>query len=747
METSLVKIAIRNQALFLKGVEKPKKHELLHPTTLQLLANCKKLGYGFSEDLLQTLNQVSPKTKLNILEVLKDITGVKKNWTPLVKGWDIPTQESYSDHLITFFNIFNGVKKGTTLPCQHIIPRNTFPLERYNGCPYCGTPFEISEIKYYGQGNKLTILDLWTETEMKAYFCELLSSKIVLDATQIDSLVILLSHYMVPEGLEILVKETTMLAIRAYVEKGKSAQAGRWFKNPNDILRYLWYDKTGFLQIIKPRTIIERSKQNASHLNPILDKGKQAKTGTKQSLKLKYTRAEGRRVATWMNELDISAQAACEIMHPKRSMWIRFIRALRLVEYSKKKGFAKLAEILDKFHREDYVVYQSRINAYRMKQDADKTFALLKKRPGLFARSLFSNMLWFGQEQTLAAFREVLEEIPSRLLLTLNMYAETYFDPTLERSVKPLGGTQKRIPANQLLTLYPQEELSSMKANIEDLCLEAMFQRFEKVETENESLFIEESLYRIPIAIGDRSENIQDMPSAIMGTRFPVEGSKVRLFMQWGEGLKAQHLDMDLSCKVAFQDKMEYCSYSRLVSTGCKHSGDIQRIPNKVGTAEYIELDLDTLTNHGAQYVSFTCNAYSAGSITPNLVVGWMNSKHHMRISEKTGVAYDPSCVQHQVRIGQGLGKGLLFGVLDVLAREIVWLEMNFGGQVVQNLDLKTVKTLLAKLDSKLTIGKVLELKALAQNLELLEKPTEADEVYDLAWAANTAEVMNTLVI
>ena len=77
-----------------------------------------------------------------------------------------------------------------------------------------------------------------------------------------------------------------------------------------------------------------------------------------------------------------------------------------------------------------------------------------------------------------------------------------------------------------------------------------------------------------------------------MGTRFPVEGDTVRLFMQWGAGLSAQHLDMDLSCSVAYETRQEFCSYSQLTIAGCQHSGDIRSIPEKVGTAEYIDLNL-----------------------------------------------------------------------------------------------------------------------------------------------------------
>jgi hypothetical protein len=257
-------------------------------------------------------------------------------------------------------------------------------------------------------------------------------------------------------------------------------------------------------------------------------------------------------------------------------------------------------------------------------------------------------------------------------------------------------------------------------------------------------MHIDPALFKLPVAIGDRSDTVQDLPAALMGTRFGVEGDGVRLFMQWGVGLPAQHIDMDLSCTIAYATKTEHCSFSQLVATGCKHSGDVQYIPDQVGTAEYIELDLNALQQAQAQYVTFTCNAYTSGSLSPNMTVGWMSSQYPMRIAA-SGVAYDPSCVQHQVRVTQGLSKGLVFGVLDVAQREIIWLEMAFQGQLVQNLKLANVQILLRKLESKLTIGQLLTVKAQAQYLELVET-LEADEVYTAAWAQNTAAVTQLLV-
>lgn len=741
MKRDLLKVSIRKNAIVIPQDWIVNDGESnINETTSSLLANCSKLGFTFSEELLKKVNGISPKAKLELFDLLKEIKGVNKNWTPLVKQWNVPTGESVVDHIITWFaNVFQ-TSKGTKLPCGHVIPDNTFPIERYNGCPFCGTPFEFDKLDYTSGVNKLKTLELWTEVDLKKYLTSLLESPVALDATQIDDLNILLKHFSFPAGVEVKMKETLMVVIDVLIEQDHAQLASQFFKTPNDILRYLWYKHTGFLQIIEPKTISKRMKKNAMNLHPQLDNSLATKIKSLNDLKLKFNRTECKIYATWLNNLTIDIIDQCEMMHPKRSMWVRVIRALRLAEYGKRKGFENLVLLLDTFYNEKYEVWQGKVNEYKMKTDAKGTFELLKQRPGLFARSLFSSMLWFGPDITINQFKEIMDKVPARLIFTLNMYAEVYFDKNVSRTVKPLGGVSKNIPSNKLLGLYSDVELKRMMSLVQSLSLEVIKNNLKKVENTNSTIFIDKGLFNIPIAIGDRNENLQDQPGALMGTRFKVEGDTVRLFLQWGEGLPAQHLDMDLSCRVAYEKKNEFCSYSQLVIPGCKHSGDIQRIPDKIGTAEYIDVDLNELTQLGAKYVSFACNAYTNGSLAPNLVVGWMNSNSPMRISS-SGVAYDPTAVQHQVKIKQNLTKGMVFGVLDVEKREIIWLEMSFGGQVVQELSMITLEALLNKLDAKLKIGDLLKLKADVQGLVIIDDLEIADEVYDMNWALNTAQV------
>ncbi|NSL85393.1 hypothetical protein ECE50_001020 [Chitinophaga sp. Mgbs1] len=737
MNTTL-KAALRQQAIFIPVTASANK--TLSPTTGLLVANIAKMGFGVTETLLHALNSTTPAYHRQILQLLREVMGIDKNWTPLVKEWNIPTGESVTDHLTTWFaNVLQNRKAGPALHCGHIIPLNTFPLERYNGCPFCGTPFQAGEIEYYQQNSKVRVLDLWTEANADAFLRDLLTSKTALDATQTDTLQLLLEARPLPQ-VNITMKETQITVISFLVSKDKAADAQALFTTPTDILRYLWYKHTGFLQIVAPKTIIKRQLRNNQHLAFRKQPDQQSKTAMAASLKLKYGRREALTAARWLNELTMDTAAMCENMHAKRNMWVRFIRALRLAEFSHRKGFEKLHTLLDKFYNEDYVVMQGRIDHFKLRHDAASTFYLLQQRPGLFARSLFANMLWFGPEPTLQAFTQIADKLPVRLLLTLQMYAAYYFNRHNMRSVKPLGGTSKRIPANSLLSLYTDKDLQAMQDAVTDIYLHVMQQRFAAAPVTARTMYIDPALFYIPLAIGDRSEQIQDLPSALMGTRFKVDGDTVRLFMQWGKGLPAQHLDMDLSCRVSFGNRMEICSYMYLTTTGCKHSGDIRSIPHMTGAAEYIELNIPELAAAGAHYVSFTCNAYSAGALVPELVVGWMNSRYPMKISKNSGVAYDPSCVQHQVRITRGLTKGLLFGVLDVKAGEIIWLEMPFDGQIIQQLDQNNISALLNKLESKMNIGQLLQLKAAAQQLEIVNDPG-ADEAYTAQWAMNTAAV------
>lgn len=748
-EQALRKVALRYQAVYLP-VEKAEIPTTYEPTPylMAFTARLRENGYCLSEELLHALAQVRFFTLAGITNHINEVMGVNLNWASLVKGWDTPTGENRMDHLITFLvNLFGGEEagiKGTKLACGHFIPDGTFPLERYNGCPYCGTPFRTANFVYHGQGSKLKELRLFTMPDMERIFHSLLESPTPLDATQIDSLKLLLTEFKITDCSVITMKETMMVAVMAQPELGL-----KLLKTPTDILRYLWYEKTGFIQIIEPKYLVAKAAQANRNFWLPADQSEKKAQEKRDELKLKYDRKTCRQVATWLNALPMTAQQAAENMNPKRGMWVRMIHALRLGEYSRKKGFEHLAELLDVFYKQDYETWMGQLDEAQRRNNTTEVLTMLKQRPGMFARCLFATMLRFGKDETLKAFEEIADKLPARLVLSLGNAAESYFDPKRTRVARPLTGGTHPVAPNALLSLYSDDECKAMVQAVNDVYGTTMRHRFAQMSTQSKTIYIDPMLYDIPVSIGDRTTTIQDVSCALQGTRFHVEGDAVRLFLQWGKDLPAQHLDMDLSCHISFANGgVTECYFGNLVAPGAKHSGDIQCIPDKVGTAEYIELTLPELEKAGAKYVTFVSNAYTNGTLSPNLMVGWMNSANPMTVSEETGVAYDPSTVQHIVRISEAnLSKGLVFGVLDVDAREIYWLEMPFMGQTVNNLNTTSVEAMLRRLKEKLSIGQLLDLKREAQGLVLVDDKDTADEAYTYEWALNPAEVSALLFV
>ena len=140
---------------------------------IAFLSKLKENGFTVSEELLRVLSLIPESRLVEISDCINEIMGVDLNWAPLVRGWKVPTGESRIDHVITF--IANVLRdeieiKGTTLPCGHLIPDGTFLLERYNGCPFCGTPFVTADFVYTGQASKLKELRLLTTDDIHDIF-------------------------------------------------------------------------------------------------------------------------------------------------------------------------------------------------------------------------------------------------------------------------------------------------------------------------------------------------------------------------------------------------------------------------------------------------------------------------------------------------------------------------------------------------------------------------------------------------
>ena len=141
--------------------------------------------------------------------------------------------------------------------------------------------------------------------------------------------------------------------------------------------------------------------------------------------------------------------------------------------------------------------------------------------------------------------------MPARLLLSLCNAAETYFDPKAERLARPITGGVRTIEPNKLLVLYDEEALKGMMEAIKALYQRSMTKRFAAQPCEAKRIYIDPSLYNIPVSVGDRSSTIQDTSCALMGTHFPCVGRCSATLPPLGKRsrLPSNRHGLELSCR------------------------------------------------------------------------------------------------------------------------------------------------------------------------------------------------------
>lgn len=733
----------------------------IKPNTLFALGQLRQFGFSLTERALRGFNRLSPEQQGKVLELLSKIYAVNMNWTPLVRDWLVPTGQTWVDMFYTFlYNVADyaegGTYPGTRLKCGHLIPDGVFDLPRYNGCPFCGKPFETSDTVNFGGSPETRLLDSMGDKAMASLMRNLVEMRTPLDATQLASLRTLLNYYPLPDDVDIRMKETLVAVMYFLVDAGKPERLLGLVKSPADVLRYLWYCHTGQEKVIRPATLVKLSEFDWLRFCPSLDEDTARIASERlKSLRLHFPRKLGRIVAWLFNTMEMPAEEMCRIMHPQREIWVHMFRALHLPEYARRKGSGKLARVLDRFYRGDYLVPQGAVDKARAAGDFKTTMELLRLRPGAFARQLFANMLYFDADKVVDEFRKVIPDLSTRLVISLGNAAQNYFNPNFSRPVRIITGRVVQVMKNPLLASYTDAQLQDMIIMVKGLLNDALSIKYGMMPSPAAGhIFIDPVLDNCVMPVSDRSISVQDVGSALPGMVFPVKGDKVRLFLYWGEGMPAQALDLDLSALILYDGDARSCDFRQLTRPGAQHSGDIRWIPDNVGTAEYVELDLRKLLKSGARYVVFSATNYSGGPLPANTRIGWMSSKYRMKVSEENGVAFDPSCVQMMIRLPENtVSRTMHFGILDVEKKEITYVEYPDNQQVVGE-GAEVALSMLEKLKSKLTIGKALHMMAAARGLaEVSAEQIAADAalaadtvVYDSSCLSDIPGLMRTLI-
>jgi hypothetical protein len=117
--TALLKVALRQQALYIPNLKRPFIHQTIDEEVFSFVAELVSQGYHVSEELLYAIPVLSAEERKLALKNIWEALGLGKGWTPLIRNWKTPVNVNAEDYLMTFFANFFMTGDEVTLPCGH----------------------------------------------------------------------------------------------------------------------------------------------------------------------------------------------------------------------------------------------------------------------------------------------------------------------------------------------------------------------------------------------------------------------------------------------------------------------------------------------------------------------------------------------------------------------------------------------------------------------------------------------------
>jgi len=347
-----------------------------------------------------------------------------------------------------------------------------------------------------------------------------------------------------------------------------------------------------------------------------------------------------------------------------KGMWIRGLHSLHVGDHSK-----KLHEFVRPLRENEKIeTFNSKIESFIKTKSLASVLRLIKRRPGVFARSLDRLLRTFESEECveniLKSFDEVSENISTRVLLQLRGHFKVRSSKE-DLIIFPKGGVQKTFIINgDYRCALPVEVIRRVTSIIDDT-LKFKFRSSPALG----KVYIEKAMEYCPLPSQQRSAS-NAIKNYARGTKIPFPGEQniLRLFVYWvGK-------DIDLSATIHGEDLniLSHVSYTNLRNHAFKiyHSGDIVDAPN--GASEFIDIDIEHAKNEGARYIAMNIFVYNGPSFKEHKKVyaGWM-----YREKGNSGEIYEPATVDNKFDL-IGEARQSIPVIFDLVAKEIIIVDL-----------------------------------------------------------------------
>lgn len=183
---------------------------------------------------------------------------------------------------------------------------------------------------------------------------------------------------------------------------------------------------------------------------------------------------------------------------------------------------------------------------------------------------------------------------------------------------------------------------------------------------------------KIPVDIRKNSASIGSMTS---GSKMPIpeDWDMLRFFISWTDigNEDRERIDIDLSTSFCNEDMnmLSFCGWNDTTVDkmfGFIYSGDVQAggPEDGIGRAEYIDMNLTLLREHGVRYILPQVNSYTRQpfSAQPHTCFGVMR-----RTKDDFGKLFEPATVMNRFVLDSE-SKMVIPYIIDIVDMEILWL-------------------------------------------------------------------------
>lgn len=590
-------------------------------------AHLMSFGYMLDEDAFAELSKsdLSEIQLFNdeVISYLREITGGKRNFTPLYKNFPEEVM-SKSDFELYINAISHYWSNGTWEP-------STVTYEK---------PIKFEKIKY-------TMIKYGTQERFGRIFTDLVSINTSLTPTDLEVV-----KWFVSNKQNLVFPDVVPFKENLCTLAGMGIE-GLPVKTTTDVLRIAVHLSGGDISL--PKVPDAQVK---------LNRWSYFKSDNPEREKFKF-KSFSRKERKYLLGLLEKTNCDPREMVLKSGRWIKLAHGLHVGEY--KNAFPRAFDAINKLRNEKVKTWYSKLNE-AFDKSLENGLKVLSERPGEFSRRID----WLirtnpkNVDLIMSYFGEAVKGTSNKVLFEVYNHFENRLESKPDRSVM-IKGARKRTPLPSLPALS-----NKIVESVHSKLFETLRDKYSKLESLG-NCWIDEELKKIPLPTNMRSMNFSSKPT-VRGQRTPLDNPDakvIRPFVHWMD--KHGNEDLDLSVTFVGDKTTQVLSFGNLrVGKSC-HSGDVRH--RKGPCAEYVDIDIADALSNGFKYAVIDVRNFNGGSLkSVETSFGIMEREH-----PESNKIWLPETLSSCSSL-ESTSSVTLISIIDLVTKEYIMLDIDSAG-------------------------------------------------------------------